>query len=102
MIAYPVDIDIYSVPSHKGVWEVLRKENKLSWNYFPRGRLEIRRGKAIVFANTECYLFPELLKKLHDIYNLGDINLKGVICFAVQRYEGGIKQIKIQLEYTWR
>ena len=48
IVACPVAIDTNPVPSHKSVWDDCKGNIKEAWNYYPRGRVEIRRGKVIV------------------------------------------------------
>lgn len=49
--------------NHKNAWNALPKsitDNK-EYNYFPRGRAEIRNGKAIIFTN---YITENLLRRV--------------------------------------
>ena len=57
--------------NHKNAWNALPKsitDNK-EYNYFPRGRAEIRNGKAIIFTN---YITEELKLKIIDAFYLSD------------------------------
>jgi len=73
---YPVSIQIKPTPSHKDIWKKVCGEYKYrSWNYFPRGRVEINGKTAVVYANPECYSNPELIPQLIEKYNLEHIDL---------------------------
>ena len=57
--------------NHKNAWNALPKsitDNK-EYNYFPRGRAEIRNGKAIIFTN---YITEDLKLKIIDAFYLSD------------------------------
>lgn len=59
--------------NHKNAWNALPKsitDNK-EYNYFPRGRAEIRNGKAIIFTN---YITEDLKLKIIDAFYLSDGN----------------------------
>lgn len=59
--------------THKKTWAKLTEKRKelrrYAWNYFPRGRVEIRHGKAMIFMNPcilSCEHFQEkLVEKFH-------------------------------------
>lgn len=59
--------------THRKTWAVLTKKRKdlrrYAWNYFPRGRVEIRHGKAVIFMNPcilSCEHFQEkLVERFH-------------------------------------
>ena len=64
--------------NHKNAWSALPKSvtaNK-EYNFYPRGRAEIRNGKAIIFTN---YITDELEQKIIDAFYL--------------TAEGGIRQV---------
>lgn len=55
--------------NHKNAWRTLPKvvtDNK-EYKFYPRGRAEIRNGKAIIFTN---YLTEELKQKIIDAFYL--------------------------------
>ena len=55
--------------NHKNAWSNLPKsvtDNK-EYNFYPRGRAEIRNGKAIIFTN---YITEELKSKIIDAFYL--------------------------------
>ena len=59
--------------NHKNAWSTLPKsvtDNK-EYNFYPRGRAEIRNGKAIVFTR---YITEELKLKIIDAFHLSDGN----------------------------
>ena len=43
-----------STPAHINIWNTMRGKLRETWNQYPRQRLKIRRGKAIIFANQNC------------------------------------------------
>jgi len=80
VISMGVDNITERTPSHKSCWPAIATEYlSLPWNYYPRGRLEIRRGKAIVFANPLCLQYPFLLDDIRYAFNIPndvEINVK--------------------------
>jgi len=62
--------------THERTWKDLegsRPEGKHSWNYYPRGRVEISGGKARIFLNPvifNCKLFKESLIKEFNLQRL--------------------------------
>ncbi len=75
VLAYAVSQKVSPVPSHKEAWELLRTP-KHSWNYYPRGRVEIRRDKAVVFAHPLCFEFEELEGYLRFFFHLRDLPIE--------------------------
>lgn len=59
--------------NHKNAWNTLPKSatDRKPFNYYPRGRVEIKNGKATVFSN---YLTDELKQKIIDIFFLSTEN----------------------------
>ncbi len=59
--------------THRKTWAMLTEKRRdlrrYDWNYFPRGRVEIRRGKAVIFMNPcilSCENFQEkLVEQFH-------------------------------------
>ncbi len=70
--AFPVSQTVDPVPSHREVWKFAGK-SKRPWNYYPRGRVEIKRGKAVVYANPLCFAFGGLEGYLRFFFNLKDM-----------------------------
>lgn len=76
LLCYPVSVNTSPSLSHIDVWkEVYPGYKQTPWNYYPRGRVEIRYGKAIVYANPICFMLPKFEKTLREKFNLGDIEL---------------------------
>jgi len=76
LISYPVLHTTELTPSHKDVWHaVCGKFKHASWNDFPRGRVEIRRGRAIVFANPKCFCYTHFERELRKNFNLENIEI---------------------------
>lgn len=72
LLSCSVSLDTHPVPSHKEVWKQVRGRRTAHWNYYPRGRIEVRRNKAIVFANLQCFSFVQLEEALRTAFDLGD------------------------------
>ncbi|MCF0134155.1 MAG: hypothetical protein HUJ72_09840 [Blautia sp.] len=69
--AYPVSVDLTPVPSHKTVWPILKDVPAgVPWNYYPRGRVEIRRDKAIIFANPRCFECDRFEEEIIEAFHL--------------------------------
>ena len=75
IIAFPVDLLVVPVPSHKEVWGNVKCEIKEKWNYYPRGRVEIRNEKAIVFLSPYCYEYTQLEDDLRQLFLLGNMEI---------------------------
>ena len=74
-LLYPVEVSTQPTPSHKDVWKLVYGEHKRSpWNYFPRGRVEIRNDKAIIFANPDCFFSTIQSHCLKDLINIPQQN----------------------------
>lgn len=59
--------------NHKNAWNALPKSvtGNRKYNFYPRGRAEIRNGKAIIFTN---YITDELKQKIIDAFYLSAEN----------------------------
>ena len=76
ILCFPVHHSTESTPSHIDAWQKVCGEYKrMKWNYYPRGRVEIRRGKATVYANPTCLQYPQLENVLRYKFNLGNIKI---------------------------
>lgn len=75
IIAFPVDLTVMPVPSHKKVWANIKCEINEEWNYYPRGRVEIRNEKAIVFLSPYCYEYTQLENDLRQLFFLGNMKI---------------------------
>lgn len=73
LLSFPVSDDQEPTPSHINVWKTVKGNLRQSWDYYPRGRVEIRRGKVIVFANPLCFCFDKLEESLRDHFQLGEL-----------------------------
>lgn len=69
LIAYQVELNV-NTPSHKDIWNKCKGKIKKEWNYYPRGRVEIKRNKAVVYANPLCFASVNLKDMLRDKFNL--------------------------------
>lgn len=63
-------------PSHKEIWDSCKGNIKRAWNYYPRGRVEIKRDKAIAYANSYCFEYQDLGEQLRSAFFLGDMILE--------------------------
>lgn len=73
--------------NHKKTWQTLNKTvtGGKSFDYYPRGRVEIKHGKAIVYAN------PQLCNWLIMDWVMKEFGLKE---------ENGIKQVLMKPDYS--
>ena len=71
--------------NHKNAWNALPKSvtNNKEYNFYPRGRAEIRNGKAIIFTN---YITEELKQKIIDAFYLSA--------------ENGIEQVIFKIDHS--
>ncbi len=65
--------------NHKAAWSTLDKTvtSGYPYNYYPRGRVEIRNGKAFVFANSNI---------VNDEFNLKELNQTKIIADMSNHY----------------
>ena len=76
ILCFPVHHSTEPTPSHIDAWQKVCGEYKrMNWNYYPRGRVEICRGKATVYANPICFRHPQLENVLRNRFNLGNIEI---------------------------
>ena len=68
--AEPVDANAEITPSHKECWTRAGGDKPHMWNYFPRGRVEIRHGKALVFANPLCFGCDDFAGQIRRVFSL--------------------------------
>lgn len=58
-------------PSHRETWSILDdRDRDKPWNYYPRGRVEIRGGKALVFLNPFLFSCSELQNMLRSTFDI--------------------------------
>lgn len=74
LLCFPVP-ENEKTPSHRNVWEAIYSHGRRRWNDFPRGRVEVRRGRAIVFANPLCFLYDSLESELRRCFDLGNAEI---------------------------
>lgn len=57
--------------NHKKIWFTLPRTitHGKAYNYFPRGRVEIRKKKAIIFLNP-CLCYEEMIRKIKKEFGL--------------------------------
>ena len=102
LVAYPVDPS-QTTPSHKDIWDSCGRGIKKPWNYYPRGRVEIRKDKAIVFANSRCFDYSDLSEALRSAFCLGSLPMELKADNSVHYAEGifgeyGCEKLKRQKE----
>ena len=74
LLSFPV-LQSQATPSHKDIWNLCKGTIKNPWNYYPRGRVEIKRGKAVIYANSRCFECADLSEQLGSAFNLGELPL---------------------------
>lgn len=83
--------------THKASWRTVtagRKElRKIPWNYFPRGRVEISRGRAFVFLNPRILSCGNYLERIKETFGIACLDVKVKIdnsahyqCTVLDRY----------------
>ena len=65
-----------ATPVHKEIWDSCKHGIRRPWNYYPRGRVEIRHSKAIVYANSLCYEVSDFPEKIRTAFHLGMMPLE--------------------------
>ncbi|NEX01673.1 hypothetical protein SAMN04487829_1278 [Pseudobutyrivibrio sp. NOR37] len=76
----PIEDVVFSSKSgenfnHKIEWKKQKDSNKYQYNYFPRGRVEIKNGKVRIFANPivfEDNESKELIIKIFELHDVAD------------------------------
>lgn len=68
--------------THQKSWALLTEKRKelrrYAWNYFPRGRVEIRRGKAVIFMNPCILSCEDFLERLVERFRLKGMKVRVV------------------------
>ena len=66
--------------THRKTWAMLtgkrRELRGYDWNYFPRGRVEIRRGKAVIFMNPRILSCENFQEKLVERFHLEGMEVR--------------------------
>lgn len=66
--------------THKDTWYQLvqhrRDLRRYSWNYFPRGRVEIKNNKAHIFVNPNIIKYDFYKQRIIEEFHLEDIRVK--------------------------
>jgi len=66
--------------THKATWYKLvqfRKDlRRYQWNYFPRGRIEIKKNKALIFVNPNILKFDLYKQRIVQEFHLENIFVK--------------------------
>lgn len=101
ILAFPISCDIYGIPvenpiielnsknkksyNHKNLWNnhvmnnnKYRQFNKKPYNYYPRGRVDISKNKAILFLNP-CINKPKIIDGLITEFGLTTNNISEVV-----------------------
>lgn len=62
--------------SHKNLWKEFNKENEnVSFNYYPRGRVAIYKGKAVIHINS-LFNQPDIIDAIIDKYSLDKLDIE--------------------------
>ena len=74
--------------NHKTEWSKFDKgiTQGKSFNYYPRGRVEIKNGRATIFLNPDIHSEP-ILRKIFDAFEIAE--------------RSGLKSIRIQRDGSW-
>ena len=66
--------------THRKTWAMLTEKRRdlrrYDWNYFPRGRVEIRRGKAVIFMNPCILSCENFQEKLVERFHLEGVKMR--------------------------
>ena len=66
--------------THKNSWRTVtagRTELRgIPWNYYPRGRVEISHGKALVFMNPQILNREDFLELIREAFGIGDMDVR--------------------------
>lgn len=66
--------------THKDSWEMITAGRKdlrgISWNYFPRGRVEISRGRASVFMNPQILNCENYLERIKEKFRIEGLDIR--------------------------
>ena len=70
ILFYRVPDDL-KTPSHKDCWNKVNSEVRMMpWNYYPRGRVEYTRNKAVIYANPIVFQYKNLEEELREAFNI--------------------------------
>ncbi len=74
--------------NHKAEWSKLDKRitRGKPFNYYPRGRVEIKNGKATIFLNPDLHSEP-VIRQIFDAFEIAANN--------------GLKSIRVQRDGSW-
>ncbi len=75
LVCFPVSADETDAlgNNHRQFWDTLPRSltRGMPYNYFPRGRVELRHGKAVIYLNpTICT--PEMYARIRQAFSLPD------------------------------
>ena len=66
--------------NHKTEWE--KADKKITgthpYNYYPRGRVEVKNGRAIIFLNPDINT-KEILEEIYRVFELKEDELKNIL-----------------------
>lgn len=66
--------------THKDSWKAVTAGRKdlrgIPWNYFPRGRVEISRGRAFIFMNPEILNCDNYLERIREKFGIGHLDIR--------------------------
>lgn len=66
--------------THKDSWKAVMTGRKdlrgISWNYFPRGRVEISHGRALVFMNPQILNCKNYLEQIREKFGIGHLDIR--------------------------
>lgn len=66
--------------THKDSWKAVTAGRKdlrgISWNYFPRGRVEISRKRAFIFMNPEILNCDNYLERIKGKFGISHLDIR--------------------------
>lgn len=87
--------------NHKAEWRLLPKEitGRKPYNYYPRGRVEIKRGRAVIYLNPVLNR-EEVLNKIYQEFGLEKLSYVSVKCDGSAHYQALYSNAFINKENT--
>ena len=66
--------------THKDTWRMVaagrREFRGIPWNYFPRGRVEISHGRALVYMNPQILNCEHYLERIKERFQIGHLDIR--------------------------
>lgn len=69
--------------NHKAAWPPLVRNRKdlrrHGWNYYPRGRVEVGRDKAVIYLNINILRYENFQKEIAERFHLNGLKVRVVV-----------------------